>query len=167
MNLPGMFSVQLTGAQGAPVAQEGILLQIEFYQDGAPRYVFAAGATDARGRLDIDTATLQQQLAYGRALNPDSFDTELAGCDSVISLVIPPAEYLDEMVKRFRTAPSTPENVAALRAYREAANYTVEPLRMGFNLEGVPPLERLRLNVSVEPASSLPKERPHFSPDHP
>ncbi len=160
MNLPGVFSIQLTGEHGAPLAQEGVFLQIEFYQDGEPRYVFAAGATDARGCLDIDTAALQQQLAYGRSMNPDSFATDLADCDPVISLVIPPAEYLEEMVRQFRAAPSTPENVAALRAYRAAANYAVEPARIGFNLEGVPPLERLRLNLAVETASPFSPDRP-------
>jgi hypothetical protein len=93
-------------------------------------------------------------------MDPDSFNTELADCDAVVALVVPPAEYLDEMVKRFRAAPSTPENVAALRAYREAANYAVKPMRAGFNLEGVPPLERLRLNLSVETASPFSPDRP-------
>ena len=64
------------------------------------------------------------------------------------------------MVKRFRAAPGTPENVAALRAYREAVNYTVEPMRAGFNLEGVPALERLRLNLAVETAAPFSQDRP-------
>lgn len=152
MQFPAALQVQLVQAGGEPLPRENVLVYIEFYLDGAPRYVFVAGLTDPQGRLQVLSSALEEQLAFNRTTAGEAFQTTLGECDSVISLSVPPGAYIDDVVEVLRQSPAAPETDAALQMYQSAANLLLNPTRMAYNLAEVPQTGRARLTLEVEPA---------------
>ncbi len=154
MQFPAALEVQLVQPDGQPLAEENVLVYIEFYLDGAQRYLFVAGLTDARGRLQLLPTALEEQLSFNRNASPETFETSLEECDETISLLVAPGEFIDDMAELLGNAPDSPEAAAALSMYRAANTRRLSPARVVYNLTDVPKTDRARLMLAVETAEA-------------
>lgn len=158
MKFPATVNVQLMESEGEPLTEESVLMFIELYEEGHQRYIFLVGATDPTGRVRVDPQSLSTQLEFNKSQNPEEYGTSLEDCDDVFSIALWPAESIEGMVDVLKEAPSTPENAAALKLYRDATNFKFNPARTVFNLSEVPPAESVVLRLGIDPAGTEPPE---------
>jgi hypothetical protein len=114
------ISVQLADPQGAAIELANVVVDAVLYIEDRVRYRFQAGETDAQGRCRLTFSRLEHERTKNRAVQIMDYNTPLQSCNSLISLIVPPA---DELASRREAIQKWfPENLASLKQLEESQN---------------------------------------------
>ncbi len=96
--------IQLMDAKEQPLQLGGVLVSIDFFTKGNPRYSFTAGRTDQVGVLRLTYLDIERLRSDNAKLFLMDYNTKLEECDSVVRITVPTDSQLRS---RFENATKT------------------------------------------------------------